>query len=190
MVAARLAGHGAVVIDHDVLARVVVEVGSEGLDAVVDAFGPSVLTAAGVLDRPALARLVFDDPTARGRLDGLLHPRIRAAAREAEERALRSGAKVVVHDIPLLVETGQQSSFDVVVVVDAPVEVRVRRLTQARGLTEAEARRRVAAQSDDTVRRAAADVVLDGAGPVEDLGRQVDALWASWQHSRRHEQDR
>ena len=180
VVASRLAEHGAAVIDHDLLAREVVGAGTPGLRAIVDTFGPEVRTADGALDRPALALLVFTDAAARARLDGVLHPLIRAAAREAEAAAVRGGAAVVVHDIPLLVETGQQDAFDVVVVVDAPVELRVQRLVQGRGLTDAAARSRIAAQVDDAVRVAAADVVLDGSGSVADLERQVDSLWSGW----------
>ena len=180
VVAARLAEHGAAVIDHDLLARRVVEAGTEGLRAVVDTFGPTVLTPDGALDRPALGRLVFADDDARERLERALHPLIRAAAHEAEEAAVADGAAVVVHDIPLLVETGQQDAFDVLLVIDAPVELRIQRLVRGRGLSETAARERIAAQADDAVRREAADAVLDGSGSVEHLEQQVDSLWARW----------
>ena len=180
VVASRLAEHGAAVIDHDALAREVVRAGTPGLRAIVGTFGPEVLTPEGALDRPALARLVFTDAAARERLDAVLHPLIRAVAREAEAAAVRGGAVVVVHDIPLLVETGQQDAFDVVVVVDAPVDLRIQRLVQGRGLSDAAARGRITAQVEDAVRMAAADVVLDGSGTIADLERQVDSLWSGW----------
>ncbi len=188
--AERLAEHGAVVIDHDLLAREAVRPGSTGLEAVVEAVGPEVLAADGSLDRPALGRIVFADAEARERLDGIVHPVIRrlAAEREAAVAAAHTGA-VVVHDIPLLVETGQAESFHLLVVVHAPVELRVRRLVEQRGLSRSDAERRVAAQASDDVRLAAADRVLDGSGSVEDLRAQVDALWAAIEEERLAEVD-
>lgn len=179
-VARRLSALGAVVVDHDVLAREVVEPGSAGLDAVVEAFGPEVLGPLGELDRAALGRVVFADPRARERLNALLHPRIRAAAAEHDAHAQADGARVVVHDIPLLVESGQAGHFDVLVVVDAPAELRVRRLVEGRGMGEAEAWQRVASQAADDERLEVADEVLDGAGTVARLEAQVDALWQRW----------
>lgn len=178
VVARRLAELGAVVIDHDVLAREVVEPGTVGLEEVVGAFGDGVLAADGSLDRPALGRLVFDDAAARARLEGILHPEIRRLA--AEREALAGAADdraVVVHDIPLLVETGQADHFHLLVVVHAPAEQRVARLVDGRGLDETAARARVGAQATDEERTAVADVVLDGSGPVDGLREQVDALW-------------
>lgn len=177
---ARLAERGAVVVDHDRLARDVVAAGTEGLAAVVAAFGPGVLTADGTLDRGALGRRVFGDAAARARLEAIVHPRVRAAAAAAEGAATAAGASVVVHDVPLLVETGQADAFDVVVVVAAPREVRLRRLVETRGLSPADAQARLAAQADDATRAGAADVVLDGGGAVETLQRQVDELWRGW----------
>ncbi|MCR6690096.1 dephospho-CoA kinase [Cellulomonas sp.] len=176
--ARRLAELGAVVIDADVLARAAVEPGTPGLDEVVEAFGESVLTPDGALDRAALGRLVFDDPAARERLEAIVHPVVRrlAAEQEAAAAALDHGA-VVVHDIPLLVETGRADEFHVVVVVHAPAVLRVERLVRLRGMDRADAEARVAAQAGDDERSAAADVVLDGTGSDEDLRSQVDALW-------------
>lgn len=179
VVARRLAQLGASVIDHDVLARAVVDVGTPGLAAVVDAFG-DVLTPFGQLDRQALGARVFGDPAARERLNAIVHPLVRAAARDAEHAAVADGHRVVVHDIPLLVETGQAGHFDVLVVVDAPAELRVERLVAGRGLTHAEAWARLAAQADDEARLEAADVVLDGSGAVAELEVQVDAMWERW----------
>lgn len=176
--ARRFAEHGAVVIDADELARTAVAPGSAGLDAVTEAFGPGVVAADGSLDRPALAAVVFADPAARARLDAIVHPVVRrlAAEREAAAATLDAGA-VVVHDIPLLVETGQADDFHVVVVVDAPALLRVERLVRLRGMTRQDAEARVAAQADDAVRLAAADVVLDGSGSEDVLRAQVDVLW-------------
>jgi dephospho-CoA kinase len=170
-----LAERGAVVIDSDVIAREVVEPGSPGLAAVVEAFGTAVLAADGSLDRSALAALVFGDPEARRRLDAIVHPLVRARA--AELAAATPPDAVVVHDVPLLVETGQADSYDLVLVVEADPETRVARLV-GRGLGEPDARARIAAQASDDQRRAVADVVLDNRGTPEDLAAQVDRFWA------------
>lgn len=179
VVSARLAQLGAVVIDHDLLAREVVGPGTPGLAAVVEAFGAEVLTVLGTLDRSALGRIVFADPKARAILNGIVHPLVMRAAAEREAVA-REHHDVVVHDIPLLVETGQAGHFDELVVVAAPAELRVRRLMEGRGMTATEAWRRLAAQADDEARLEFASVVLDGSGSVPDLHDQVDALWERW----------
>jgi dephospho-CoA kinase len=173
-VAALLAARGAVVVDADRIAREVVEPGTPGLAAVVDAFGPGVLTAEGALDRPALASVVFADPAARARLDEVVHPRVRARA--AELVAAAPADAVVVQDVPLLVETGQAGSYDLVLVVEADLETRVQRLVD-RGLTEQDARARIASQATDAQRRAVADVVLLNDGAREELAAQVDRFW-------------
>jgi dephospho-CoA kinase len=174
-VARLLTERGAHLVDSDVLAREVVAPGTAGLASVVAAFGDGVLTADGALDRPALAAVVFGDPGARARLDGIVHPLVRARAVELVS-ALPADA-VVVQDIPLLVETGQAGAFDLVLVVEADLEARVARLV-ARGLTEADARARIAAQATDQQRRAVADVVLDNSGTPDQLAEQVDRFWA------------
>ena len=174
-VSALLAARGAVVIDADRIAREVVEPGTPGLAAVVDAFGAGVLTPDGSLNRPALAEVVFAHPAARGRLDGIVHPLVRARA--AELAAAAPPDAVVVHDVPLLVETGQAASYDLVLVVEADPETRVARLVR-RGLTEEDARARIAAQATDEQRRAVADVILDNGGTPEELAAQVDRFWA------------
>lgn len=170
---------GAVLIDADELAREVVAPGTLGLEQVVETFGAGVLGADGGLDRAALGARVFADPEARRRLEALVHPQVRrlAAEREAAAAAADPDA-VVVHDIPLLVETGQADSFGVVVVVHAPETVRLSRLVRGRAMAETEARARLAAQADDDARLAAADVVLDGTGTDDELRVQVDRLWA------------
>jgi dephospho-CoA kinase len=170
-VAGILAELGAVVIDSDRLAREVVEPGTPGLAAVVEAFGPSVLDGDGRLDRPALGAVVFADEAARRRLEGILHPLIRARAAEIEAAAPEGS--LVVHDIPLLVESGQAGLFDAVVVVDVPVETQVRRMVHDRGWTPEDARARVAAQAGREERRAVATHVVDNTGTRDDLRARV-----------------
>ncbi|WP_026256835.1 dephospho-CoA kinase [Actinopolymorpha alba] len=177
-VARRLASYGAVLIDSDVLAREVVAPGTEGMAAVVEAFGDAVVAADGSLDRAALGRQVFADPAARRRLEAIVHPRVRARAAEIEAAAAADDPRaVVVHDIPLLVETGRADSFDVVVVVDLPEDLQVERLTKLRRMTPEDARARIAAQAPRERRLAAADVVIDNAGDLAALTGQVRALW-------------
>ncbi len=170
-VASLLAELGAVVVDSDRLAREVVEPGTPGLAAVVEAFGPGVLTADGRLDRPALGALVFGDDDARRRLEALLHPLIRARAAELEAAAPPDA--LVVHDIPLLVETGQAGSFDAVIVVDVPLETQVERMVRDRGWSDADAAARVAAQASREQRRAAATYLVDNTGSLESLRARV-----------------
>lgn len=173
-VAAVLAGHGALVVDADQIAREVVAPGTPGLAALADRFGAQVLTTEGGLDRAALAALAFSDDSARRDLEVITHPRI--AARAAELFATARPDQVVVHDVPLLVEKGMGAAYHLVLVVDAPVEVRVARLV-GRGLSEADARARIEAQATTAQRRAAADVWLDNAGTQADLWASVDSLW-------------
>jgi dephospho-CoA kinase len=170
-VAALLRELGAVVVDSDTLAREVVEPGTPGLAAVVEAFGPGVLTADGRLDRPALGAVVFGDQPARRRLEGILHPLIRARAAELEAAA--PAGTVVVHDIPLLVETGQADRFDAVVVVDVPVETQVARMVRDRGMSREDALARVKAQASREERLAVATQVVENTGTREDLRDRV-----------------
>jgi dephospho-CoA kinase len=186
-VSLRLARRGAVVIDSDVLAREVVAKGTEGLAEVVETFGPGVLTAEGELDRPAVGRIVFGDEAARRKLEAIIHPRVRARAAEIEAAAPADA--VVVHDIPLLVETGQADRFDVVLVVDVPVDVQVERLTTQRGMAEAEAKARIASQASRDDRLAVADVVVDNSGTLDDLDRRVDEVWNGLQDRAGHGPD-
>jgi dephospho-CoA kinase len=173
-VAARLRELGAVVIDADALAREVLEPGSDGLAEVVKAFGDGVLHPDGSLDRAALAAVVFADPERRRRLEAITHPRI--AGRTSELLADAPADAVVVHDIPLLVEKAMAPAYDLVVVVDAPEEERVRRLVR-RGLPEDDARARIAAQATRADRKAVADVWLENNGSADELRAAVDAVW-------------
>lgn len=175
-VAAVLRDLGAVVIDADQLAREVVEPGTPGLARVVEAFGPGVLADDGSLDRPALGAIVFADPERRAALEAILHPLIRARSAELEEAA--GPDAMVVHDIPLLVETGQQDRFDAVVVVDVPEDEQVRRMVTDRGWTEEDARARIAAQASRDERRAAATYLVENTGTRDDLRHRVTEVVA------------
>jgi len=177
-VAARLAELGAVVIDSDQLAREVVAVGSPGLARVVERFGTDVLGADGGLDRPKLGRLVFGDPAALADLNAIVHPLVRARSEALTAEAAAAGAHAVVHDIPLLVENKLAAGYDRVIVVEAPLSLRLERLA-GRGLDSETARARIAAQASDEQRRAVADIVLDNSGSVAELTAQVDAAWTS-----------
>jgi dephospho-CoA kinase len=177
-VAGRLAERGAAVIDADGLAREVVEPGTSGLRAVVERFGRSVVSDTGDLDRAALGRIVFTDPGARADLEAIIHPAVRElSARRMAEAVSDEPERVVVYDVPLLVESRGAGDFDVVVVVDAPRETRLRRLVELRGMTETEAERRLDAQAPDDVRLAVADLVVDAGGTLEDTRRASDELY-------------
>lgn len=166
---------GAVIIDADALAREVVAKGTPGLEAVVEAFGPSLLTAEGELDRPAMGALVFGDDEARRKLESIVHPLVFERIVDLESHA-PAGA-LVVHDIPLLAESGRADTFDAVIVVDAPAEVQIERMVRDRGWTEAEARARMAAQATREDRRAIATYVIDNTGTLEDLRQRVTEVF-------------
>ena len=172
-----LASLGAVVVDADLVAREVVEPGTPGLAAVAAAFGQGVLRADGTLDREALGRVVFGDDDARARLSAILHPLIGACSAELWAAAEQAGARVLVHDVPLLVESGLQASYDEVLVVDVAPEVQLDRLVRQRGMARADAEQRIAAQATREERLAAATRVLHNDGTVEELEAKVRALW-------------
>jgi dephospho-CoA kinase len=174
-VARRLAYHGALVIDADVLSREVVAPGTPGLAEIVDVFGAEVLTADGALNRPALGAKVFGDDAARRKLEKIIHPRVRARTAELTHDAPDDA--IVVNDVPLLVETGLAKTYHLVVVVESQRELRIRRLVSTRGMTEEQAAARIAAQADDEQRRAAADVLLLNEDSLETLNAQVDVLY-------------
>ncbi len=176
-VSARLASHGAVVVDADLLAREVVAGGSPGFERVVARFGPQVVGPDGRLDRQALGRRVFADAADLADLNAIVHPLVGERASTLIEQAERAGVPMVVHDVPLLVENGLANSYDVVVVVDAPGEVQLSRLVRDRGMSRADALARIAQQSTRDVRLAAADEVLDNGGTLDELADQVDLLW-------------
>ncbi|MCV7090738.1 dephospho-CoA kinase [Mycobacterium interjectum] len=174
-VSATFAKCGAVIVDGDVIAREVVQPGTEGLAALVEAFGDDILLPDGSLDRPALAAKAFRDDAARQRLNGIVHPLV--GKRRAEIIASVPDDSVVVEDIPLLVESGMAPLFPLVVVVHADVEVRVRRLVDQRGMPEEDARARIAAQASDEQRRAVADIWLDNSGSLKDLVQRAHDVW-------------
>ncbi|MGA4542265.1 dephospho-CoA kinase [Uniformispora flossi] len=174
-VSRRLAAYGAVVVDADKIAREVVEPGTPGLAAVVEEFGTEVLAADGTLDRPRLGTVVFGDKDKLARLNAILHPLI--GARADALRAAAGPDAVLVNDVPLLAENRLEKAYDLVVVVDASPETQLDRLVRFRGMAEADARARMAAQATRADRLAIADVVVDNDGPIDDLAPQLEALW-------------
>lgn len=167
---------GAVVIDADALAREVVDRDTPGLAAVVAEFGDGLLTPEGDLDRAAMGALVFNDESARRRLEAIVHPLVFERIVDLETHA-PAGA-VVVHDIPLLAESGRADTFDAVVVVDAPQDVQVDRMVRDRGWTEEDALARIAAQASPHDRRAIATYLIENTGSVDDLRQEVEAVYA------------
>ncbi|MFE5658198.1 dephospho-CoA kinase [Streptomyces sp. NPDC056517] len=170
-----LVSYGAVLIDADRIAREVVEPGTPGLAAVVEAFGEDVLTTEGTLDRPKLGSIVFADADRLAALNAIVHPLVGARSAELESRA--GTEDVVVHDVPLLAENGLAPLYDLVVVVDASPETRLDRLVRLRGMAESEARARMSAQATRAQRLAVADLVIDNDGPLDALEPQVRKVW-------------
>jgi dephospho-CoA kinase len=171
-----LVGHGAVLIDADRIAREVVAPGTPGLAAVAEAFGPQVLAADGSLDRPKLGSIVFADPARLAVLNSIVHPLVGARSSELERAAAADA--VVVHDVPLLAENGLAPLYDVVIVVDAAPGTQLDRLTRLRGMTEEDARARMAAQATREKRLEIADIVIDNDVPLEALQQRVGEVWA------------
>jgi dephospho-CoA kinase len=175
-VSARLAAHGAVIVDADAIVREVQVRGTPVFEAIVERFGQEVVGPDGELDRPALAAVVFNDPEALKDLNGLVHPAVGAEVlRRVDEQ--RGTDRVVVLDVPLLVESGRYSASGVLV-VDTPPDVAVERLRRDRGMTEEDARARMARQVSREERLAKADFVIDNSGPPEALDEAVDRAWA------------
>lgn len=171
-----LVEHGAVLIDADRIAREVVAPGTPGLAAVVEAFGENVLTEDGGLDRPRLGSIVFADPERLAVLNSIVHPLVGARSRELESAAPEDA--VVVHDVPLLAENALAALYDLVVVVDASPGTQLDRLVRLRGMTEQDARARMAAQATREKRLEIADVVIDNDVPLEELRERVREVWA------------
>jgi dephospho-CoA kinase len=174
-VAAMLAELGAVVIDADALAREVVAKGTPGLERVAAAFGPDVLTPDGALDRPRMGAIVFADEEKRRVLEGIVHPLV--FERYAELEASAPEGALVVHDIPLLTETGRAGEFDAVIVVESPAELQVQRMLRDRGWTREDAESRIAAQATPEQRRAVATHVIVNTGTREDLRHRVTEVF-------------
>ena len=178
-VSALLVERGAVLVDADINARAVVAKGTAGLAQVVEAFGDGILTFDGELDREALGRIVFADPDQLQRLNAIVHPLVGEESARQQAEAAASGAKVLVADVPLLVENGLQSRYDAVVVVAASPQTQLERLTQQRGMTATDAQARIDAQAPLADKLAAATYVIDNDGPREALAPQVDRLWTA-----------
>lgn len=174
-VSARLARRGALVIDADLIAREAVEPGRPALQEILQRFGARVRASSGGLDRAALATIVFADPQARRDLEAITHPWILERTRELLDAAPEDA--VVVHDIPLLVELGRAADYALTVIVSVSEQERLRRLVQTRGIDPQAARARIGAQATDEQRVAAADVLLDNEGTLQDLHARVDRLW-------------
>lgn len=177
-IAARLAELGAVIVDADAIVRDVQRPGSPVLAEIGAAFGADVITAEGTLDRAALGAKVFGDDARLARLNAIVHPAVRdESARRFADAFAADPAAIVVYDVPLLVEARVDDRWDLVVVADAPAHVRAGRLVELRGLSEDEARARLASQASDDERRAVADVVIDTSGTLAWTRAQTDDLW-------------
>lgn len=178
VVAARLAEHGAVVVDADRIAREVVEPGTPALQRITEEFGPEVISADGALDRAALGAIIFADDEKRLLLNSITHP---AILEESQRQFAAAGAAdpqaVVVYDVPLLTEARSRSEFDVVVVVSAPEETRIDRMVSLRGMSPEEATRRIRSQVPEEQRRALADIIVESGGTLDETLAQADAVW-------------
>jgi dephospho-CoA kinase len=175
VVLAELAARGAVVIDADEIAREVVQPGTLAFDQVLEAFGADLVGSDRSIDRGQLAAIVFADPQARARLEAIVHPLVRAETRR--RMAAADADAVVVNAVPLLVEAGLAGEYDAVLVVQAPLETRLRRLSELRGMSRDEALARMAAQASDDDRAAVASWVLVNDGTLGELRRKIDRLW-------------
>jgi dephospho-CoA kinase len=174
-VSKRLAAHGAVVIDADLIAREVVAPGTDGLAEIAEAFGPGILTPDGALDRVRLGDIVFGAPEKLARLNAIVHPRVGVRMRELEDSA--GPGAVVVHDVPLIAENGLAGAYDAVVVVDVQARTQLDRLMRLRGMSREQAEARMAAQASREERLAIATIVVDNSGSLAELDRQVGELW-------------
>jgi dephospho-CoA kinase len=178
VVAARLAEHGAVVVDADAIAREVVEPGTPALARIAEAFGPQVITADGALDRAALGAIVFSDPAKLAVLNGITHPAVlELSHRRFAEAGAADPDAIVVYDVPLLSVVRGTAEFDVVVVVSAPEETRIDRMVDLRGMSRAEAERRIRSQDSEEKRRDLADIVIESGGTIDETLAQTDDVW-------------
>lgn len=179
-VAKLLAEEGFTVVDADQIAREIVETGQPALAELAEAFGEDILESDGSLNRGLLAERAFVSPEKTDLLNSITHPRINEETQRRFNAARDAGEAAVIYDMPLLVDKGLHKNMDLTIVVDVDVEKRIQRLVEFRGLDEADARRRVAAQIDDEVRLAAADIIIDNNGPLEALAPQVDRFVAEY----------
>ena len=179
-----LAERGATIIDADVLARRVVELGTPAYRAIIERWGPAVTAPDGALDRAALRERVFGDASELEALNAIVHPEVARLREAAVAEARARGDKMVVCDIPLLFENNLVDEFDLVVLVDAPRPLRLERLVRDRGLRETDAMNMIAAQMPAELKRARADIVIDNAGTTAELERRVDEVWATLKRER------
>ncbi len=178
VVAARLAEHGAVVVDADQIAREVVEPGTPALARIAEEFGDSVIASDGSLDRAALGALIFSSPEKRLALNAITHPAVLDRSRALFDAAGAADPDaIVVYDVPLLVDGGRAEEFELIVVVNANTETRISRMMELRGMSHDEALHRLNSQATNTERLAIADVVIDSNGTLERTLEQADALW-------------
>ena len=168
---------GATVVDADELARRAVDPGTPAFSAIAAEWGERVVEPDGGLDRAALRRIVFADPAARERLEQIVHPAVAALRDQLYREAMERGEALVVADIPLLFEVGLVDEFDVIVLVDAPEEVRLVRLVGDRAMDPEEARRVIAAQMPSELKRARADYVIENTGSVAEVERRAAEVW-------------
>lgn len=182
-VARMLGEHGATVIDADVLSREAVEPDTQALKDIVKRWGKDILNPDGSLDRKALRRIVFADQNELDALNRIVHPGVTRLRDREIARARERGDAIVVCVIPLLFERNLVEEYDAIVLVDAPRPVRLERLVATRGLDETEAMNMIAAQMPAELKRARADYCIDNDGSIEDLERDVDALWSSLQRA-------
>lgn len=177
-ISARLAAHGAIIVDADRIVRDAQKPGSPVLERIAETFGAAVIGASGELNRAALASQVFGDSDALAKLNAIVHPAVRAeSARQFAAAYEANPQAVIVYDVPLLLEARSEDPWDLIVVAHAPAAVREDRLVELRGLTRADAQARIKAQASDEQRLAIADVVIDTAGSIEKTYTQTDAVW-------------
>jgi dephospho-CoA kinase len=174
-VARRLVELGAIEIDADLLARQAVEPGSFGLQQIVETWGTDLLSEDGELDRAALAKIVFGNEDERTKLEHIVHPRVRALAKE--ELARQPEGAIVIYSVPLLVEAHVELPFDLVITVEAPEEEQIRRMVQARGMTAEQAVARIKAQATPAQRANRADIILESNQSLGKLNDDVERLW-------------
>jgi dephospho-CoA kinase len=178
-VAQLLSERGATIIDADVLARRAVEQGTSAYSAIVERWGTSILAADGLIDRAALRRIVFSEPTELEQLNAIVHPEVERMRITLVELARQRGDRLVVCDIPLLFERNLTAGYDRIVLVDAPRPVRLERLVRERGLRETEAMEMIVAQMPAELKRARADFVIDNVGTLTQLDQRVTEVWSA-----------
>lgn len=187
VVAGMLRELGAVVIEADQVSREIVQPGTSTLRQIAEAFGPEVVAPDGTLDRRRLGQMIFDDPSARVRLNTLTHPAIRRRIWGRIEQIRRDDPEaIVIVDIPLLLDTAGPEVFDLdgVIVVTATPELQISRMMARDGLSPEDARRRVDAQRPAALKAADADWVIDNTATMDETRRQVQALWTDLRSNR------